>query len=196
MNPKHLALALFATLAVSAQATVVMIDNFEAPAGQAGSNHTPSGWSVANGTVDTVGPGYFGSLCNGSGTCVDLDGSTNNAGELSRSVTLTAGTAYQLAFDLAGNRRGAGTETGSVSFGSALLAYSMSNSAANAPYQHFMLDFTPTTSGPFQLVFANNGGDNIGAILDNVSISAVPEPQSLALIALGLLALAGTRRRR
>ena len=195
MNPKLLTLSVLAALNVSAQAATIFSDGFETttPAG----NAVPSGWSVTNGTVDTVGLAYFGNLCNGSGRCVDLDGSTGNAGELSRSFSLLAGNTYLLAFDLAGNRRGAGTETGTVSFGTASLNYSMSTSASTAAYQQFTLAFTPTTSGMYAVKFANFGGDNQGAILDNVSISvsAVPEPQTYVLLALGLAALAVVRRR-
>jgi hypothetical protein len=195
MNPKTLTLAVLATLTFSAQAGSFFSDDFE---GQAeGINLTPSGWTVSNGSVDVVGRNFFDALCFGSGTCIDLDGSTLDAGELSRSFSLVAGSTYQLAFDLAGNRRGTGTEAGTVSFGTASLAFSLDDSQSNAPYQRFTLDFTPTSNGPYQLTFANNGGDNTGAILDNVSISvsAVPEAQTYLMMALGLAALAFARRR-
>ncbi len=61
-----------------------------------------------------------------------------------------------------------------------------------------------TAGGPIQLEFINNGlGDpNIGALLDNVSITSAgssavtPEPGTFGLLATGLLGAAGAVRRR
>ena len=92
-------------------------DDFET--GVKGGNVTPTGWTVSDGSVDVVYPGWFGGLCLSSGRCVDLDGSTGNAGVLSQSLNLNAGWTYTLSFDIAGNRRNAGSETVLVSFGSA-----------------------------------------------------------------------------
>jgi hypothetical protein len=53
----------------------------------------------------------------------------------------------------------------------------------------------------YRVVLKGTGGDNIGAILDNVEFvgdvlgGKVPEPGSLALVALGLGAAAALRRR-
>lgn len=191
---KTLAILTAALLATSAQAQIVFSDDFEA--NSLGLNLTPAGWTITNGgTVDTLGPGLYSELCGGIGKCLDMDGSTGLAGALSRSFSLTAGTTYTLSFDIAGNRRGAGTETGTVMLGTSTLNYSLADSVT--AYQTMSLAFTPLTSGSYALSFANAGGDNYGAILDNVTLTAaVPEPTSAALLLLGLSGVALLKRRR
>ena len=65
----------------------------------------------------------------------------------------------------------------------------------------------PIAGGPTQLQFLNNGtpggNSDVGALLDNVSISpsvvgtpTVPEPGTLGLMLTGLLGAAGAVRRR
>ena len=131
MRPTLIALALIAAAALPAQALTVFSDDFET--GVKGGNVTPTGWMVSDGSVDVVYPGWFGGLCLSGGRCVDLDGSTGNAGVLSQSLNLNAGWTYTLSFDIAGNRRNAGSETVLVSFGSASSTLTLANAAANAP---------------------------------------------------------------
>jgi len=182
----------------SAHAALFFSDDFQSST--EGGNAIPSGWAVSNGTVEVLGPSFFGGLCNGATgeKCVDLDGSTRDAGILSRVFSLTAGNTYALSFDLAGNRRGAGTETGTVSFGTSVLNFSLP--AAQTAYVNLSLLFSPGSSGNYSLSFANDGGDNMGAILDNVVITvdqnAVPVPGTLALLAAGVLAGLAAKRRR
>lgn len=186
-----------AVLAVtgSAQAsTTVFEDSFEATA--QGQNLGPAGWTVSGGTVDVVGPGWWGQLCLGSGRCVDLDGSTNRAGLLSRSLTLNAGVDYLLSFDLAGNRRNAGSEQVLVSFGSSSTLLTLSNASPTATWQRYSLSFTPSSTGSYLMSFQNQGvGNNVGAMLDNVAVTAVPEPTSAALLLAGLAGVSLLRRR-
>ncbi|QKS30544.1 MAG: hypothetical protein FAZ92_02380 [Accumulibacter sp.] len=165
-----------------------------------GGNTVPSGWTVSAGTVEVLGQSFFGGLCNGSVSekCVDLDGSSGNAGILSRVFSLTAGNTYTLSFDLAGNRRGAGTETGTVSFGTSVLNFSVPQT--QTAYLSLSLLFSPGSDGAYTLSFANDGGDNMGAILDNVVITVdsngVPVPGTLGLLAAGMLAGLAAKRRR
>ena len=42
----------------------------------------------------------------------------------------------------------------------------------------------------------NRGGDNVGALLDNVTVTAVPEPESYAMIMAGLGLMGFIVRRR
>lgn len=177
-------------VAGTANATIVFSDNFDANA--LALNGTPSGWTVSDGTVDIIGTGSFDFLP-GNGKYIDMDGSTGNAGVISRSLSLVAGTPYVLSFDLAGNQRNGAQEQVNVAFGSASGSWSLGQSAG---FTSFTLALTPQSSGPFTLSFAGAGGDNIGMLLDNVSVTAVPEPQTYAMLALGLLAVGAAVRRR
>jgi PEP-CTERM motif len=175
--------------AIQAQAAVVFSDNFDASA--SGLNVVPTGWIVTDGTVDVVG----GSFCQ-SGQCVDLDGSTGNAGVLSRTFSLDGGVEYNLSFELSGNKRG-GSDDVTIMFGAQSLVLTGLPSAE--PYTNHTLHFRPDADGVYAITFSNAGGDNIGALLDNVSIVSIPipEPQTYVLMALALAAVGvATRRRR
>jgi hypothetical protein len=187
---KHLlpAAALLLSLS-SAHAATIFSDDFSGNA--VGGNLVPSGWTVTDGTVDIVGPGWY-DLLPGNGPHIDLDGSTINAGVLSKSLLLTAGVQYIASFQLAGNQRGWPSDTVDVSFGATQGSYTLASSQGLTTYT---LAFTATTTGNYNLSFANQGGDNYGALLDNVSVTAVPEPQSMAL-GLGGLACAAVALRR
>lgn len=191
---KTIAIALAALAPCLAQAqTTIFSDNFNSS--PLGLNTAPAGWTVTDdtvvvGTVDVVATGTYG--LTGSGRFVDLDGSTGNAGVLSRGFAMTAGTTYTAFFDISGNQRG-GSDNLQVSFGSAVLSLPFLSSSS--PWTTYSLTFTPTASGTFSLSFNNAGGDNIGALLDNVVVQAVPEPESYALLLAGL-GLMGTIARR
>jgi hypothetical protein len=185
-----------ATLGIGAQAATLASDDFDANA--LGLNDVPAGWTVTDGTVDIIGTSFSGTSFNlvpGNGAYIDLDGSSGNAGLLSRTFTLTGGVEYTAAFDLAGSHRGS-TETGTVTFGTASLDYEIASAVGFTGYS---LSFTPGATGDYALTFQNAGGNNVGALLDNVSVtftSAVPEPGTWALTVAGLMLVALRSRRR
>jgi hypothetical protein len=86
-------------------------------------NQTTAGvLSATSGNVDVVGSingNLFASLCAApeSGNCLDLDGSTQGAVQLTSGITLQPGINYFLSFDLVGSGRGVSTST-TVTFGS------------------------------------------------------------------------------
>lgn len=194
---KILAIAALSVLPCLSQAQVVFSDNFNAN-GALGLNNTPAGWTVTNGTVDVVGGSGTGSpwvgLCGGGSVCIDLDGSTNNAGELSRSFAAIAGNTYTATFALAGNQRNYPTDNLLVSFGTASQTF---NLASNAAWNTYSLSFIASANTNYNLTFNNAGGDNVGIVLDNVNVlvSAVPEPETYAMLLAGL-GLMGTIARR
>ncbi len=212
IRPLLLATAILAgsTLA-PAQAAVIFSDNFDADFGSSALNFNGLiNWTSSNGTIDYIRSGGYGIGCvGGSGGCLDLDGSTGNAGRITSTQVFSFDDELQYYIDLAlsGNQRGGATD--SVLFGirnvdtAAELSTVVGPLAPNAPFSITSWGFSGL-SGNWQLFVEGIGGDNIGAILDNYSLrhddvaAAVPLPGSLSLLGLGLalVAFASTRQRK
>jgi hypothetical protein len=183
---------LLATTAISAHAATVFSDNFDANA--LSLNSTPTGWTVTDGTVDTIGDYNYFDFLPGNGRYIDLDGSTFDAGVLSKVFSLTAGTKYTVSFDLAGNRRNAGNDVVNVNFGTTGTTYTLNSTDGFANHS---LVFLPASSGNYTLSFGDTGFDNQGALLDNVVVnSVVPVPAAIWLFGSGLAGLIAAKRKK
>ena len=95
-------------------ATIPFSDNFDSYGTNTGSvlnwdRPDITIWDVTSGTVDLVKSGDFGITCHSGTGCIDLDGSSENAGILSTVTsspfTLVAGQAYSLEAWLSGSQR-------------------------------------------------------------------------------------------
>ncbi len=220
MAKNFLRAAVFAAAAAGSTAAfattnLVTDGNFNTP-GYSGTFTTYSSGSTFDGgawTVTGTGSGSYGGAGvdligtywqapNNVGGSVDLDG--NAPGGVSQTLNLSAGT-YQLTFYLSGNPDGGDpTKTVVVSVGSVTdetFQYTTGdNSYGSMDYVMETVDFTVTTAGPVTLSFASQ--DNInspwGPVIGDVAVTAVPEPSTWAMMALGFagLGLAGWRRRR
>ncbi len=188
------AAALTLALAGGASAATVFSDNFD---GYGSSTVLNAGdavflgvWKTTSGTVDYLAPppASFSNLCLGTGSCVDLDGSTGVAGVFSTVASFAAGS-YELAIELFGSGRGT-TESVTISLGSWSTTIANILSGDNSSQT-----FSFTTSGG-NLSFANAGGDNIGAVLSSVELAAVPVPAAGFMLFGALGGLAALRRRR
>lgn len=200
-----LTIAAGCAFAASAQATVVFQDGFESePAGSALNYNAFANWDVLNGTVDKIASGDFSISCaGGAGLCVDMDGSTRNAGDLATkaSFNVFTGETVRLMFDFSGNQRGGASDTMAVSLGG-LFSETFSNVLPGQAFQTVTRTFVAAANENANLVFSHGGGDNVGMILDNVKLEvepvSVPVPPTMLLMGsvLGLVAWKARRTRK
>lgn len=115
------AAALALAVALPVQAAPVLLDSFDAEVGDTSMpNYTGFGnFVVSGGTVDIIKSGAFGITClGGSGSCVDLDGSTGHGGTLTTASTyaFAAGSRVSLLIQISGNQRGGAADEFSYGF--------------------------------------------------------------------------------
>ena len=198
-----LAAAVASVFSVSAQAAPIFSDNFDSYAADQLNWIPPvlSGWTITNGSVDIIGSGGSYDFLPGNGSYVDLDGGSAHSGKLSHTLSLLAGHTYTLSFDLAGSHRGT-TEIVDVKFGTTMEHSTLSS---NDGFSHHTMNFTPLISGSYSFDYQNNefgafigngDGNFIGALLDNVAVTSVPEPESYAMFMAGLGVMGFIARRR
>ncbi len=215
MIMKKILVALAASAAVfaaPASATILLSDNFDAEAGGVSSlNHTAfANWTVEGGTVDVVANTDYGITCFGnSGSCVDLDGSTNDPGLMVSTGIFSFAAFQQLSFfvQASGNQRIGSSDDLALGF-----RYIPANNEQTVFTQTFA-GFDPFgnygVTGSFngavnvRLLIGSApsdgaGSDNIGVIIDNVVLSTptVPEPASWAMMIAGFGLVGGAMRRR
>ena len=179
------------SLTGAASAAVVLQDDFNygsADALDVGVNFFAPNWTAGS-TLDYIATDFYGDLCRDTDGCVDLDGSTNSSGLLSSVLIFAAGT-YELAFELFGNNRGWSDDAVTITLGS--FATTIFNIASGDDVSN-TLTFT-TTGGA--LTFQNAGGDNVGAVLSSVTLSAIPLPAGGLLLLGALGGIAALRRRK
>jgi len=142
------------------------------------------GWTVGGTSVDIIN-GAYGAI---SGNSIDMLGSPG-PGSLSQTLTTTAGQKYVLSFDLSYN--GGSYKDIGVSFAGNPTTYFTGGS----PFNHYTFEYTATSATTALAFFSTGGAEWGGAVLDNVSVTAVPEPETYAMLLAGL-GLMGTIARR
>lgn len=180
-------------------AAVVFQDNFDAEGlGSILSYSAFSNWSVTAGEVDIIAHGGFSIGCAGAaGSCVDMDGTSTEAGTLTSLALIGAGS-YVLSFDVSGNQRNGPMDSMTVIFGDLNETISL---AAADPFQTITRNVTVGPGGA-NIVFArgDTGQDQLGLILDNVLVetseaTSVNAPGTLLLLFSALAFLASRRNR-
>lgn len=202
-----LAGVLIVTLTAECRASVIFSDDFEAeatvpdPPAYIGNYDSFQYWDViGSGGVDLVGPSSTLWPPRIDSQMVDLDGNSGSTLITKQSFSLLPGT-YTLSFTLVSPASGQAPDTVNIELGTVFSdSYTFNNGDDTA------INFTRTivlaagTTG--KLSFTDFGADSGGAYLDDVSLeftpAAVPEPSSMALLAVGVLGIAFRviRRRR
>jgi hypothetical protein len=204
-------LALVLTGVVSTHAELIVNGGFENNGSNVVQNNggwilytTLNGWS-ASGVTEIQSNGLFGgALAHGGTHWMEMDAHLNSPGSVAIQQTLTTvvGQTYNLSFAFAGRPGYDSTENVlDVGINGSLTRFARNSSADLLNWQVYNIAFTGTGS---DLIYFADGGlrtpginNTLGTLLDDVSVvEAVPEPATLGLFGMGLLALVGFARKR
>ena len=155
---------------------------------------TIGAWTVLSGSVDYIGT-YW--QPQGGSRSVDLNG--NSQGAIEQAIATVIGQAYEVTFWLAGNPdNGPEIKTVKVAAADANGMFTFDTfgvSRAAMGWQKYTFNFTANSTSTL-LSFASQNQSAYGAALDTVSIAAVPEPATWAMMLFGFVLVGGAMRRR
>jgi choice-of-anchor C domain-containing protein len=181
-----LAVAAMSTYSVAAASGLVVDGDFETPSHPSGTIEYTGGqtfggsgaaWTVTGNSIDEV-HGLWQDAEQSGTQSVDLNGA--DAGGIYQDLATTANTAYTLSFFLAGNFNcGPEPKTMTVSWGGSVIdteSFDASNSDANDMHWRSVKLSISATAATTRLAFDSTVSSACGAVVDDVSVTAVPVP--------------------
>jgi len=155
-------------------------------------NGSVTGWTVGGVSVDMVsGPSRW--VAADGNQAIDLAG-TPGPGSVSQMLATTNGTAYRVRFALSRNDEGGSVADKDVDFSFGSYTENLLGAVQNSwtYYERIIVADSSST----EIKFASDSSGNFGGLVDDVSVTVVPEPASMAALAIGGLGILARRRRK
>jgi len=148
-----------------------------------GFDTSAAGWTVTNSDLG----GYSSKNGNPPGSFIldSLSPSLSIYPAISQTInSLTPGTIYLVSGEY---RKGSGTDVSDYSFGVALDGVFLFEAVAptNSNWYGFNFQYTAASSSALLSLSSQINGSDFSYVIDNISMEAVPEPNSLCLIGIG-----------
>ena len=194
----------FIFFSFGAQANLVLNGSFETGTSP-GASYTALGtgstaiadWSITSGSIDYIG-GYW--QAHDGTRSIDLDGTSAGTIRASQSIATSIGQQYLVSFWMAGNPDGTpNIKTVDVSFGSSgAQIFKFDDTGFSKTNMGWKLEsFLYTATGTLSdLSFQSATQGAYGPALDDVSVTAVPEASTWAMMILGFAGVGFTAYRR
>jgi len=153
-----------------------------------------TGWTVGGAGIDLIRTYWTP-----HGGIISIDLAASGDGSLSRTLTTEVGQNYELRFWMAGIPTGGpNVKTMDITMGSTTVTGvsfdATGSSTTSMGWVEMVFKWTATSTSS-TLQFTSTSGTASGAALDDLSVTATPEPGTLAFFGLGLGALGLWRRR-